>query len=664
MCLAAGLLAAVCARADDGKPLVHPLFSDGVVLQRGAEVPVWGWAAPGEMVTVTFAGQKKSAAAGADGRWMVRLRSLRASAEPRELAVTASGASGAALATNVLVGDVWLCSGQSNMEMGIGVCDVTNEIAAANYPQIRLLTVGKAVRYEPMATTACAWLECSPQTVIMNGWGGFTAAGYFFGRELHRQLKIPIGLIHSSWGGTICEAWASAEGLAPLADFQERLEQVADTARARREGRSVADAREAWYAKNDPGTTGGWCSVDADESAWKSADMPREWQQAGQPDFDGVAWLRRVFEAPADWAGQDLRLELGPVDDFDTSFFNGEAVGGQDNWQTPRAYRVPGRLVKAGRNVIAIRVLDNAGMGGLTGRPEQLRVSLAGSTQAVVSLAGPWKLRDAVALAQVAGRPPGNLDNNPNVSTVLFNGMIAPLLPFAIKGAIWYQGESNAGRGQQYRSLLPAMITDWRRHFGVGDFPFYIVSLAAFGQPCSIPVESEWAELREAQALTAKNLKNCGLAVALDVGEAGDIHPKNKLEVGRRLALAALAQAYGKRGEYSGPWYRKMKIKSGSADGARPGSIRLYFDHDTGLVATGGALTGFSVAGADRKFVPADAVIDGDTVVISSPAVAQPVAVRYAWHANPVCNLFNRAGLPAVPFRTDDWPGVTDGRAY
>ena len=647
------LSAAAPALAAETRPFLHPLFSAGAVLQRDCVVPVWGWASPGERVTVRFAGQERAATADAEGKWMVKLDAMPASAEPRELTVVGAAADHQARVANLLVGDVWICSGQSNMEMGIGVCNVPDEIAAATYPQIRLLTVPKSVKYEPQAVTGCTWLECSPQTVAEGGWGGFSAAGYFFGRELHRQLQVPIGLIHSSWGGTICEAWASAEGLAPLADFRERLDTVARVLADRRAGRDEISAAEVWYEQHDPGTTGGYAAVSTDDAAWTTVTAPTGGAD-GMPGFDGVAWLRRAFDTPADWAGQDLQVELGPVDDADATFFNGERVGGKDGWQLPRSYRVPGRLVKAGRNVVAVRVLDTMGNGGLTGQPALARVFPAGHPEQAVALAGEWKMKTTTSLDGVADRPVSIDPGNPNVSTVLFNGMIAPLLPFAIKGAIWYQGESNAGRGKQYASLLPAMIRDWRAHFGVGDFPFYIVSLANFMPAQTAPTESEWAELREAQAHTARTLTNCGLAVAIDIGDAADIHPKNKREVGRRLALAALAGAYGKTVEGSGPWYREMK-----AEGSR---IRLLFDHDEGMAAREGGLTGFAIAGEDRKFVAAEAAVDGRSIVVSAPGVEKPVAVRYAWHANPPCNLVNAAGLPAVPFRTDDWPGLSDDK--
>ena len=641
---ALALLAVQTLRAAEPQPFLHPLFTDGAVLQRGQPVPVWGWAGPGEKVTVEFAGQKTSATAGADGKWMARLPALEASDQPRVL--RAAAATVARDVQNVVVGDVWICSGQSNMEMGIGMCDVPGEIAAANHPMIRLLSVPRRVAYEPQELFSGNWAPCTPEIIRTGGWGGFSAVGYFFGRELHRDLKVPIGLIHSSWGGTICEAWASAEGLAPLPDFTDAVAGVRSTAQTLRAGGDAADTKEAWYRKNDPGSAAGWQAPEFDDTAWASAPQPGPWEESGLAGFDGIVWLRKSFDAPAAWDGRELTLSLGPVDDIDTTWINGVKVGSLEMCNHQRVYKIPAGVVKPGRNVIAVRVLDTGGVGGLWGQVPQMFVGPAGNEQGSLLLAGAWQRRDSTPMRSLNGVP-GQIDlNKPNVPTVLFNGMISPLLPYAIKGAIWYQGESNAGRGLQYRSLLPAMITDWRARFGVGDFPFYIVSLANFQQSSPQPPENDaWAELREAQAMTAKNLKNCGLAVAIDIGDAADIHPKNKLEVGRRLALAALAQAHGRDVAYSGPWYKSMTVEDGK--------IRLTFDHAKGLAAKDGQLTGFAIAGEDRKFVWADAVIDGETVVVSSPAVPQPAAVRYAWHINPVCNLINAAGLPAVPFRTD-----------
>ena len=647
-------LAAVSASAA-GFPLLHPLFSDHAVLQRGEAVPVWGWAAPGAEITVAFAGREAVAVAGPDGKWMARLAPMEASAESRELTVRSS-AGEAVTVRDVLVGDVWLCSGQSNMEMGVGACEVDEDIAAADFPRMRLLTVPRLVATAPVQVVDVRWLPCSPETVMDGLWGGFSAAGFFFGRALHQELDVPIGLIHSSWGGTVAEAWTSQQGLTPLGDFDEAMAQLDVLHRGGEEDPEAFVARyDAWCLEQDPGSREGWQAVSVGDDNWRIVQAPQPFEQAGLPDYDGMVWFRRTFEPPAAWAGRDLQLDLGPIDDFDTVWVNGVQVGQTYNWMPPRSYRVPASAVKAGTNAIAIRVLDTAGAGGLTGRADQYRIAPADSAAAEsIALSGPWHMRASAVLAEMTAPPRPVNRNDPNVTTVLYNGMIAPLVPYALKGAIWYQGESNAERAAQYRRLLPAMIRDWRARFGVGDFPFYIVQLAAFQPTHPEPRDHAWAELREAQAETARTVPNCGLAVAIDVGDAADIHPKDKKSVGERLALSALAGAYGKDVVGAGPWYRSMRIT--------PEGIRLQFDAvGGGLTAHGGKLTGFAIAGADRRFVWADAVIDGDEVVVSSPTVPSPVAVRYAWDINPECNLYNAAGLPAVPFRTDDWPLTTEG---
>jgi sialate O-acetylesterase len=629
-------------------PFVHPLFADHAVLQRDIRIPVWGWTKPGERVTVTLGKKTATAIADASGRWEAKIGPFKAGG-PYTLKVNGPET---VVVNDVLIGDVWICSGQSNMEMGIGACNATNDIAQADFPRIRLLTVPRLVTTKPVQTLECQWLPCNPTNVMKGQWAGFSAAGFFFGRELHQELKIPIGLIHTSWGGTIAEAWTSAEGLKPLGDFDGQLERIERINNSPKQS-DYSKELEKWYEQNDPGTSGHWEKRDADASAWKSVTMPQAWEQAGLPNFDGIVWFQRQFDLPADWAGKDLTLSLGPIDDMDTTWVNGVKVGHQNLFFAPRSYNIPAGALKAGANVITIRVLDTGGDGGLIGKPEQMHVKPGKSSGATpISLAGEWQMRESNPLAKMPAVPREIDSNNPNVTTVLYNGMIAPLVPFGIKGAIWYQGESNAGRAAQYRRLLPAMIKDWRNHFEVGAFPFYIVQLAAFMSTAPEPGDNEWAELREAQALTAKKVPHSGLAVAIDIGDAKDIHPKDKLDVGRRLALSALANTYGKKIEYSGPWYKSMKVTDRG--------ICLSFDHvGGGLVAKGEKLTGFAIAGEDQKFVWADAVIDGSNIFVSSPKVAKPVAVRYAWDANPVCNLYNKAGLPAVPFRTDDWPMMT-----
>jgi sialate O-acetylesterase len=637
------------ARAEDPAKLqlLHPLFTEGAVLQRGIEVPVWGWAEPGAKVTVTFRGQEKKAVADAGGKWLVRLSPMRASSDPADMRVSFAVNHEPLTISGVLVGDIWLCSGQSNMEWPVSSAnDAQKEIAAADHPLIRLFTVPKKISFEPEATVNAKWQPCTPATI-----GGFSAVGYFFGRTLQEDLKVPVGLINSSWGGTIAEAWISPDSLAAIEDFRPALAQVAMMGEAGRNGGQDKLLSE-WLRAKDPGSAGEWFKPETDVTSWKEVDMPKAWEAIGLGSYDGIAWFQRTFEAPATWAGKDLVLSLGPIDDIDTTWFNGALVGQKSLWNEPRVYRVPGSSVKAGLNTVAIRVIDTSGGGGLIGTPAQLKVHPAGEEAAAVSLAGPWRMKETATAAQIQPLPT-MASNNPNVCTVLYNGMIAPLTPFPIKGAIWYQGESNAGRAYQYRTLLPTLVRDWRARFGAGEIGFHIVQLANFMERAAQPRDNDWAELREAQSLTAKTLPNCGIASAIDIGDAADIHPRNKQEVGRRLALSALAVTYDRKDvECSGPWYRSMSVANGG--------VRLSFDHATGgLTAKGDKLAGFSIAGEDRKFVWADAAIDGDIVVASSPAVPDPVAVRYAWDANPAAGLYNGAGLPAVPFRTDEWPGIT-----
>jgi len=633
----------LAAPATNVKP--HALFTNAMVLQRGVAAPVWGVADPGGTVTVSVAGKTAAAVADAKGKWMAKLPPLEAGG-PHKL--TIAGAETLTL-DDVLVGDVWICSGQSNMEQGIGMClDPKAEIAAAKYPRIRLYMVPHNIAGEPQTTVNASWKVCSPETIAEGGWAGFSGAAYYFGRHLHKELDVPIGLIQTCWGGTIAEAWTSAEALKTLPDFKDPVEQFTQQVAELKKGKDSFDERmAAWWRKNDAGSAQGmgWADPKLDSKAWKAMSLPQHWEKApGLGNFDGLIWFRRSVDLPAGWAGKDLVVELGPIDDRDTTFFNGVAVGSNDQWTTPRKYTIQGRLVKAGRNIIAVRVLDTAGGGGIYGQPGQMKLSCKGS--APQSLAGEWSYQVSAPLAKLSAPPVRAVGGSPNVVTVLYNGMLAPLLPYAIKGAIWYQGESNAGRAMQYRRLMPTLIRDWRNRFGVGDFPFFIVQLANFMAVQTTPVQSGWAELREAQLLTAQNDAKVGLAVITDVGDARDIHPKDKQNVGKRLALSALAIAYGKTLVSSGPEFREMKVQGGKAV--------LSFDHvGGGLVARGGALKGFAVAGADGKFEWADAVIDGKTIVVSSPKVATPAAARYNWANNPIGNLFNKEDLPATPFRSD-----------
>ena len=611
------------------KPLLHPLFSENAVLQRDRPLTIWGWTRAQADVTVKFDGAQRTLRADGEGYWSVPIRP-RAAGGPYELEVSSAGQT--QTRRNLMFGDVWLCSGQSNMEWPLSASnDAQAEIAAADFPQIRLLTVPKAVRSQPMETFESSWQVCSPQTV-----GEFSAVGYFFGRKLHRELGVPIGLVDSTWGGTVAQAWTSRPALETMGDFDGELAAMDDFLK---NPVSMNEKMNAWW-RNDAGTLARWEKIETDDESWNSIEQPGSWEQRGYEGFDGVMWLRREVEVPASWAGRDLKLSLGAIDDRDTTYWNGEEVGSTEVYNAPRDYRIAGGRVRAGRNVVAIRVLDTGGGGGLSGPAEAMFVSQGDEK---LALSGAWKIRPSIALAELPALPVADI--NQNTPTTLYNGMIAPLLPGQIKGAIWYQGESNAGNPIQYRTLLPTMIGDWRARFGE-PLPFYIVQLANFLAPDEQPGAGGWAMLREAQSLTARNVPDTGLAVAIDIGEQNDIHPRNKQDVGLRLALQALKNTYGQKIQADGPTLQRAE--------GRGGEIALTFDHADGLMLKGEADRVFAIAGANKKFVWVTPQIVGKRVILSSPAVANPLYVRFGWSNNPRASLYNSAGLPASPFRTDE----------
>ena len=639
----------------DSRPFVSPMFSDNMVIQRDMRDPVWGWAAPGTQVTVAMGDSTATATAGNDGRWLAKIGPFKAGG-PYTLKVSGSGS---VTYNNVLVGDVWICSGQSNMQFGVGnLSNAEQEIAAANYPTLRLYSVPMLTAVDPLEYTTGNWKVCTPENLRKDGdWGGFTAVGYFFGRKLNEDLKIPIGLIHTSWGGTPAQAWTSAKDLGDkLPEFRGGIAQVAAMSAAKKNpSLNSKDPFAAWYAKYDQGsaTKPGWEDPALDDSGWKTMKVPGFVQEAGYPELvnqQSVVWLRKEVDLDADAASKNVTIHL-MADDNDVTWVNGVKVGATDGYNVARSYKIPSNLLHTGKNIVAVRVTDTQSPGGIWGEPAGLYLEVAGSDP--ISLAGSWKVKLGAAATEKNPLPLPE-QNNPNLPTVLYNGMIQPIIPFAVKGAIWYQGESNAGQAYQYRTLLPTMIHSWHRNWGEGEFPFLIVQLAGFNPPPAQPGDDQWAELREAQWLTTKTVHNAGIATAFDVGEQGDIHPKNKQEVGRRLALVAEAQDYHMKVVSSGPVYHSMKIEGGA--------IRISFDHtEGGLSAKGGDLKGFAIAGEDHKWVWAEAKIEGKTVVVSSPSVPKPVAVRYGWAIFLDSTLYNEAGLPAFPFRTDNWKGITGG---
>lgn len=612
-------------------PFLSPVFGDHMVLQRDKDNVFWGWTNPGEKVSVQITGKPVSATADASGKWMVKIRPPRVGGP---YTVKISGQQTIEL-KDVLVGDVWVCSGQSNMEQGVAMArDPQKEIAAANYPKIRLFTVPKSPALTPRSHITGQWQACAPDTISQGGWGGFSAVAYYFGRHLHKELNIPIGLVHTSWGGTSAEAWTSEQGLKPVRDFNKDIE----TLHKRNEpgASSTFGEFENWSTKNG----GDFVSESVDDSDWKTCTLPNMFNSIGLGQHRGVVWFRKTIELDSEPTG-DVSITTGSNQGMDAYYINGQFVGGGNSVLVWRQYTVPKGVLRKGKNTIAVRFIAPGGGSGYQMGADQFRMYF--SDRQHLELGGEWKMLKGRELSQASALPP-IIDQNPNFPTTLHNGMLHPLQPLALKGVIWYQGETNIGRGEQYARLLPAMIADWRKGFGQGDFPFFVVQLANFGGQRPQPAESGWAELREAQSIAVKKTKNTGLAVIHDVGEAQDIHPKNKQDVGKRLALSALKVAYRKNVVFSGP-----VLKSAKAEGP---VIVLTFEHGDGLTVKKDKHSGFAIAGRDGKFAWAEASVHGNTIVLTSKTVAEPKFVRYAWDDDPVVTLYNGAGLPAGPFRT------------
>ncbi len=631
------------------------VFSDGMVLQRNTLVKIWGTSSPQVKIKVKGSwGAEGTCKSDANGNWIISLQTGEAGG-PYILQIV-SGDKNRQF-ENVMLGEVWICSGQSNMEMPLisnwaRVDNAKNEVKTANYPNIRLFTVQKNIAFKPIDTMATkGWMPCDTNSVK-----DFSATAYFFGRKLYQELNIPIGLIHTSWGGTVAEAWTSKNSLIKLVDFAEKAENInkLDASRDSLERKFEADIKQMniEIIAADRGYEGHeavFANPELNDKDWMLINLPKMWEETALGNYDGSAWFRReVFLTPALLNG-NLTLTYGAPDDYDEAWVNGIKVGENKVWNELRSYPIPSDLVKAGKNVVTIRVYDYTGGGGFMGEPDDFKIESTNGQS--IAIAKGWKVKKGFDFRDIKTHPISLYD--PNQPTVLFNAMIKPLLPYTIQGAIWYQGESNAGKAYQYRGLFKTLISDWREQWNQGDFPFLFVQLANFRNRNNEPVDAEWAELREAQ-LMGLELPNTGMAVTIDIGNANDIHPGNKQEVGNRLALNALAKSYEKIVPYSGPIYKSMEIKGKI--------IEISFDHVyEGLtISNGSQLKGFAIAGNDKKFVWAEAKIVDNKVIVSSPKVSEPKAVRYAWSSNPECNLINSAKLPASPFRTDHWKGITE----
>ncbi|HEX5461082.1 MAG TPA: sialate O-acetylesterase [Steroidobacteraceae bacterium] len=627
-------------------PFVSTIFGDNMVLQRGKPDAIWGWSRPGDSVHVRIEAESATGVTGADGRWQVNIAPPPPGG-PYTLTVTDGQRT--AEFHDVMVGDVWICGGQSNMELPLRFTDDAAEAAKeAKYPYIRYFTVADHTSYEPAYSVNGSWKVVSPQTA-----GSVSAVAFYFARRLEQQMHVPIGLVVASVGGSAGESWASPPVLGPLRDYDIPLAMLA---RFAAEGRpAYGNYVMPWYDEYDIGLKGQWYSPRYEPRGWKDVHLPGGFAGLGVPVTPAVAWFRKEITLPSPLPKGLSLISLGEIQRMDSVYVNGTFVGGSAWVEHSRVYPIPPGVLEPGRNLIAIRIFKTEPHGGFLDGPSEFHLTLG--DHSVIPLVGVWQGR-----VSVDARPPHPMPlhfaNWPVMPAVLYNGMLVPLAPLSVTGAIWYQGEQNSPRGYEYRKLLPAVITSWRRLFGQGDFPFYIVQLPAFGPRYPAPTDDGWADIRESQAIVAATVPNSCLVVTIDVGDPNSLHPGNKRPIGDRLALCALARHYHKHMVASGPALTSVR--------RLPHSIRLRFRHaTTGLVAKGGRLEGFSVAGQDRKWHWADARLHGDAVTVSSPEVPHPTQVRYAWQSDPAATLYNHAGLPASPFRTDTWPLVTqDQRPY
>ncbi|MBK7562165.1 MAG: hypothetical protein IPI68_11820 [Chitinophagaceae bacterium] len=623
---------------------IPKIFSDNMVLQRHVMIPVWGRADANEKIVVKFNGQTKTIKTDKNGKWIVRLDAEPAGG-PYELSIIGKNS---ILIKNVLVGEVWLCSGQSNMEWTVGQSNnAKNEMASADYPQIRHVKIPHAISSLPSSDLIPGeWKICDPTTV-----SEFSGVAYFFAKNIYDSLKIPIGLINDSWGGTNVETWISRESFEGSDEYKEMIAGMPNL---------DLDSLSKIYVRSSEirieaiqGTklkdlnTGLFKEFSFDDSNWPQLNVPQLWEQQSIGELDGVVWLRKTIVLSAGDFNKEATVELAKIDDDDITYVNGIKVGSTNRWDTKRKYKIPAGILKEGKNVIAVRVVDNGGGGGIYGDTADLKLSVG---ETVIKLSGNWAFQvESIKKAT----------NENSLPSLCYNAMINPLIPFAFQGVLWYQGESNAGRSYQYRKAFPLLINDWRQKWDNPNMPFYFVQLATFNTSGNSNEGCGWAELREAQTMTLA-MPNTGMCVTTDIGIPWDIHPTNKQDVGKRLAAIALNNIYDKKMIYCGPTYKSMELKGNEV-------ILSFNNTGTGLSTPDkyGYIKGFEIAGKDSVFYFAKAFIKGNTVILFSDNVENPMAVHFGWVGNASdCNLFNKEGFPAVPFRTDEWKTVTKNEKY
>jgi len=613
------------------------IVRDSMVLQRDAEINVWGWSSKDEKVTVLFNQKKYTTKASANGKWRIVLSAMKAGG-PYNMVI--SGKNKITL-NNILIGDVWFCSGQSNMVHQMNIHDVTyaNDIATANYPEIRQFLI-------PTLTSLNGPKDNFPigfwKSAVAEEVRPFSAVAFFFARKIYEEYHIPIGIINASVGGTPIEAWTSEEGLKNFPALISTIQKNKDTAYVN----GLARKALAGYVNKtsqDKGITGlkTWYDVTYVLKGWKTIAVPGYWEDQGIRDLNGVVWYRKEIDVPASMIDKPAKVFLGRIVDADVLYINGKQVGTTGYMYPQRRYAVAAGVLKAGKNIIVVKVTNNSGKGGFV--PDKPYCLFAGKD--TIDLKGYWQYKVGEVFIPGEGMSGGAIAAQ-NQPAALYNAMVAPAVNYTIKGILWYQGEANSGRAAEYAKLQPAQIIDWRNKWQQDNIPFLYVQLPNYMDANYLPSESQWAELREAQ-LKSLSVPNTGMAVAIDLGEWNDIHPDKKKNVGDRLALIADKIVYGKDIVYSGPIFQSSIIGENA--------ITISFTNiGSGLITNDGEeLREFAIAGTDKKFVWAKAKIEGDKIIVSSDKVPHPMYVRYAWADNPDVNLYNKEGLPASPFRTD-----------
>ncbi len=637
-------MGALLSSSVSAKVTLPKFITDNMVLQQNATLTLPGHAIPGAKVTVKtdWLDKELTTKAAADGSFRISVPTP-AAGGPFTMIISDGDKAGDTILSNLLSGEVWLCSGQSNMEFTVGnvnwgayLMDRDEVVATAQHPDIRLLRMKKKTSFKPMDDAEVefgGWVEASPATM------NFSAIGYLFALQMQKELGVPVGIMEASWGGTPAEAWTAYEALKGVAGFEGEL---ATMDKAGFDGSKMDAVHQEnmknWFSALDKaGHTFDVANMQSG-NGWGKMPLPEQWEKTVLPDFDGVVWIQRELELPANAAGQPLELAVGIVDDLDDTYFNGTRVGGYEDPRAQRTYTVPGDLVKAGKNVITVRIVDFMGEGGIM-PGSVMQAKVGGETY---PLTGEWNYMADATADKLPQRP--SAPSGPNYPTVLYNAMLHPLKGIPFKGVLWYQGCANVGRDKQYETLFKTLINNWRETFDNPEMPFYFVQLAGFQAQKNVQPDSQWALLRNSQA-KALELPNTGMAVAIDLGNPVDIHPANKQEVARRLGLIALNRDYGRKDLV----YEAPALVSSKADGNR-----MVLKFNEVLKPTSSALTGFIIGDKDGNFAYANARLEGgDTVVLTSPLVTKPTVARYDWADYPGGNLYGSTGLPVAPFATD-----------